>query len=247
MHTAEQRNAVLDRAVSKAGWRLVPALIVMYMLSYLDRANIGFAKQSFQASTGVTEMAFAFGASIFFIGYALFEFSSNLMLHKVGARRWLARIMITWGLVATFMLFAKSDSSFYIVRFLLGSAEAGFFPGAILFMTYWFPAKARGGCWACSISDLPWPNRFSTSSKEQIHRKDFNRLVGGGSCGPAMGETTTPLPDFVLITLETEPKCPSGSFFPSPAWPASAHSLRYPREGPRVPRNFHDTGVRARG
>lgn len=143
-NTVEQKNAVLDRAVSKAGWRLVPVLIAMYMLSYLDRANIGFAKQSFQASTGVTEIAFAFGASIFFIGYALFEFPSNLMLHKLGARRWMARIMVTWGLVATCMLFAKSDMSFYIVRFLLGSAEAGFFPGAILFMTYWFPAKARG-------------------------------------------------------------------------------------------------------
>jgi sugar phosphate permease len=116
----------------------------MYMLSYLDRANIGFAKQSFQANTGVSEVAFAFGASIFFIGYALFEFPSNLILHKVGARVWMARIMITWGAVATCMLFTRSDTSFSIVRFLLGSAEAGFFPGSILFMTYWFPAKARG-------------------------------------------------------------------------------------------------------
>jgi sugar phosphate permease len=143
-NTVEQMNGALNRAVSKAGWRLVPVLILMYMLSYLDRANIGFAKQGFQASTGVTEVAFAFGASIFFIGYALFEFPSNLILHKVGARRWMARIMISWGIVATCMLFVKGDTSFSIVRFLLGSAEAGFFPGAILFMTYWFPAKARG-------------------------------------------------------------------------------------------------------
>jgi len=138
------KKKALDSAVAKAGWRLVPVLILMYMLSYLDRANIGFAKQSFQASTGVSDVAFAFGASIFFIGYALFEFPSNLMLHKVGARRWMARIMITWGAVATCMLFTRNDTSFSIVRFLLGSAEAGFFPGAILFMTYWFPAQARG-------------------------------------------------------------------------------------------------------
>ncbi|MDR3437033.1 MFS transporter [Telmatospirillum sp.] len=137
-------NPVLDRAISKAMWRLVPVLILMYMLSYLDRANIGFAKQAFQASTGVTDIAFAFGASIFFIGYALFEFPSNLMLHKFGARRWMARIMITWGAIAMCMLFTHSDTSFTTVRFLLGSAEAGFFPGAILFITYWFPAKARG-------------------------------------------------------------------------------------------------------
>jgi len=137
-------DAVLDRAITKAAWRLVPVLIAMYMLSYLDRANIGFAKQAFQSSTGVSEAAFAFGASIFFIGYALFEFPSNLALHKVGARRWLARIMITWGCVASMMLFTKSDTSFSVVRFLLGAAEAGFFPGAILYMTYWFPSKARG-------------------------------------------------------------------------------------------------------
>lgn len=142
--TNPANDAVLDRAVSKATWRLVPMLILMYMLSYLDRANIGFAKQAFQASTGVSEAAFAFGASIFFIGYALFEFPSNLALHKVGARRWLARIMITWGLVASCMLFTRSDTSFSTVRFFLGATEAGFFPGAILYTTYWFPAKARG-------------------------------------------------------------------------------------------------------
>jgi sugar phosphate permease len=143
-HPVSSDDPALDRAIAKAAVRLVPILILMYMLSYLDRANIGFAKQAFQASTGVSEVAFAFGASIFFIGYALFEFPSNLMLHLVGARKWMARIMISWGIVATGMLFTRSDTSFTVVRFLLGSAEAGFFPGAILFMTYWFPAKARG-------------------------------------------------------------------------------------------------------
>ncbi|MDR3475104.1 MAG: MFS transporter [Devosia sp.] len=135
---------VLDRAVLKAAKRLLPMLIFMYVLSYMDRANIGFAKQAFQLSTGVSEAAFAFGAGIFFIGYALFEFPSNLALHRYGARRWMARIMVTWGIVASMMLFTKSDTSFSIVRFLLGATEAGFFPGAILYMTYWFPAKSRG-------------------------------------------------------------------------------------------------------
>ena len=139
-----ENTAVLDRAVLKAAKRLLPMLILMYVLSYMDRVNIGFAKQAFQLSTGVSEAAFAFGAGIFFIGYALFEFPSNLALHKFGARRWMARIMITWGIVAGMMLFTRSDTSFSVIRFLLGATEAGFFPGAILYMTYWFPAKSRG-------------------------------------------------------------------------------------------------------
>ena len=137
-------EAALDRATAKATLRLVPFLILMYMLSYLDRANIGFAKQAFQTSTGVSDAAFAFGAGIFFLGYAAFEVPSNLMLHRFGARRWLSRIMVTWGLLAALMVLARGDTSFSVLRLLLGLAEAGFFPGAILYMTYWFPARSRG-------------------------------------------------------------------------------------------------------
>lgn len=137
-------EAALQRATAKATRRLLPFLVLMYMLSYLDRANIGFAKQAFQASTGVSDVAFAFGAGIFFIGYALFEVPSNLMLHRFGARRWMSRIMVTWGLLAAAMVLARGDTSFSVLRLMLGLAEAGFFPGAILFMTYWFPAKSRG-------------------------------------------------------------------------------------------------------
>jgi sugar phosphate permease len=116
----------------------------MYVLSYLDRASIGFAKEAFQNSTGISNVSFAFGISTFFLGYSGFEFPSNLMLHRFGARRWLARIMISWGVVASFMLFTHSATSFSILQFLLGATEAGFFSGTILFMTYWFPARARG-------------------------------------------------------------------------------------------------------
>jgi sugar phosphate permease len=116
----------------------------MYVLSYLDRANIGYAKQAYQSATGISDAAFAFGAGIFFLSYALFEIPSNLMLHRVGARKWMARIMVSWGLVSAAMVFAHSDRSFSLLRLLLGAAEAGFFPGSILFLTYWFPAKARG-------------------------------------------------------------------------------------------------------
>lgn len=137
-------SAVLERAIRRAKWRLIPFMLLMYLLSYLDRANIGYAKQTFQAATGVSDAAFAFGAGVFFLTYALFEVPSNLILHRIGARRWLARIMVTWGLISAAMVFAKNDTSFSVLRLLLGAAEAGFFPGSILFLTYWFPAHARG-------------------------------------------------------------------------------------------------------
>ena len=134
----------LASAVAKARGRLVPFLILMYTMAFLDRSNVGFAKQAFQADTGVTDAAFAFGAGLFFVGYAVLEIPSNLIMHRVGARRWLCRIMVTWGIVAAAMMFATGDTSFYVLRVLLGMAEAGFFPGVILFVTYWFPRRERG-------------------------------------------------------------------------------------------------------
>lgn len=124
--------------------RLMPFLLLMYVLAFLDRVNVGFAKKAFQVDTGISDAAFAFGAGIFFIGYALFEVPSNLVMHKVGARAWMCRIMVTWGLIAGAMAFAHTEFAFYVLRFLLGVAEAGFFPGVILYMTYWVSAKDRG-------------------------------------------------------------------------------------------------------
>lgn len=115
----------------------------MYVCSFLDRANIGFAKQAFQASTGVSNAAYALGAGLFFITYAVFEVPSNLIMHRIGARIWLGRIMISWGLVSAAMMFVKEEWSFYGLRLLLGVAEAGFFPGVILYLTYWFPRRSR--------------------------------------------------------------------------------------------------------
>jgi MFS family permease len=136
-------SSALDRATRKAIHRLVPFLLLMYVLAFLDRANIGFAKAAFQLDTGITDAAYAFGAGIFFAGYALLEIPSNLLMHRVGARLWMCRIMVTWGLVSAATLFVRSQSSFYWVRVLLGVAEAGFFPGAIYFLTRWFPAHVR--------------------------------------------------------------------------------------------------------
>ena len=134
----------LDHAIARARTRLVPFLLLMYVLAFLDRANIGFAKQSFQASAGVSDAAYALGAGIFFVTYALFEVPSNLILHRVGARKWLARIMVSWGLISAAMSLVTGEAAFYALRLLLGAAEAGFFPGVILYLTYWFPDAQRG-------------------------------------------------------------------------------------------------------
>jgi MFS family permease len=138
-----QQTDALDGAVAKAIRRLVPFLLLMYVLAFLDRANIGFAKAAFQADTGLSNAAYAFGAGVFFIGYALLEVPSNLILHRVGARVWMCRIMVTWGLVSAAMMFAHTETAFYWLRFLLGVAEAGFFPGVIYYLTQWFPAASR--------------------------------------------------------------------------------------------------------
>ncbi len=134
---------VLTRAIARARLRLVPFLLLMYVVAFLDRVNIGFAKQSFQSSTGLSESAFAWGAGLFFLSYALFEIPSNLILHRVGARIWMCRIMVTWGLISIATMFVRGPVSFYVLRLSLGFAEAGFFPGVILYLTYWFPARVR--------------------------------------------------------------------------------------------------------
>jgi len=136
-------GTALDKVIAKAIRRLVPFLLLMYVLAFLDRANVGFAKKAFQLDTGLSDAVFAFGAGVFFIGYALFEVPSNLIMHRVGARVWMCRIMVTWGLVSAALMFAHNETSFYVLRFLLGVAEAGFFPGVIYFLTRWFPARAR--------------------------------------------------------------------------------------------------------
>ena len=135
--------ATLDRAVRRARRRLLPFLLLMYVISFLDRANIGFAKEALQRYAGISPKAYALAAGLFFLSYAAFELPSNLILHRVGARVWMARIMVTWGLVSVATMLVKGSSSFYILRLLLGAAEAGFFPGVILYLTYWFPSAVR--------------------------------------------------------------------------------------------------------
>jgi ACS family tartrate transporter-like MFS transporter len=132
-----------ESAVKKASARLVPFLCLLYFIAYLDRVNISFAALQMNADVGISAAAYGLGASMFFIGYLLFEVPSNLVMEKVGARRWLARIMITWGIASIAMVFVVGEKSLYGIRFLLGVAEAGFFPAVIVHLSHWFPRAYR--------------------------------------------------------------------------------------------------------
>ena len=129
--------------IRTVSWRLIPFLVLAYFFSYLDRVNLGFAALTMNAELKFSPIVFAWGAGIFFIGYFIFEVPSNLALEKFGASRWIARIMVTWGIISAAMALVSGVWSFYTLRFLLGVAEAGFFPGIILYLTYWYPAEYR--------------------------------------------------------------------------------------------------------
>src|SRR5215831_130467 len=130
--------------IAKISLRLIPFMFLLYIVSYLDRVNVSFAALQMHEALGFSAEIYSLGAGIFFLAYFTFEVPSNLILHRVGARLWIARIMITWGVISSAMMFVKGPTSFYVLRFLLGAAEAGFFPGMILYLTYWFPNDARG-------------------------------------------------------------------------------------------------------
>ncbi len=135
--------------------RLVPFLFVCYLAAYLDRVNVGFAKLQMAAELGFDDAVYGLGAGIFFVGYVLFEVPSNLVMLRVGARVWIARIMLTWGLISAAMIYARSPTVFYSLRFLLGVAEAGFIPGVLLFLTHWYPAVRRGRITALFLAAIP--------------------------------------------------------------------------------------------
>jgi ACS family tartrate transporter-like MFS transporter len=142
MDSSQERETI-----SKVTWRLIPLLFLCYIIAYIDRINVGFAGLKLQKAFGVDASRYyaiyGWGAGLFFLGYFLFEVPSNLALHKIGARLWIARIMVVWGVVASAMMFVRTPTAFYVMRFLLGAAEAGFFPGVILYLTYWYRTQDR--------------------------------------------------------------------------------------------------------
>lgn len=127
----------------KVSWRLMPHLFLCYILAYLDRVNIGFGKLQMQQDIGMSDAAYGLGAGIFFIGYFLFEVPSNIMLQRIGARRWIGPIMMIWGIISAATLLVKSSAAFLVLRFFLGIVESGFFPGVILYLTFWYPQSRR--------------------------------------------------------------------------------------------------------
>jgi MFS transporter, ACS family, tartrate transporter len=154
--TSGKAESALERATLRAvSRRLIPFLFVCYVVSFLDRVNVGFAALEMNRDVGLSPTVYGFGAGIFFIGYSFFEVPSNLILARTGARLWIARIMITWGLIAAGMMFVRGPLSFYLLRFLLGVAEAGFFPGIIFYLSEWFPANVRARAIARFMTAIP--------------------------------------------------------------------------------------------
>ncbi|WP_028921135.1 MFS transporter [Pseudonocardia acaciae] len=160
MSVSPARPELTASAVAKATRRLVWVLVLLYVVNYLDRVNVGFAALTMNADIGLSTAAYGLGAGLFFIGYFLFEVPSNLILHRVGAQVWMARIMISWGVLASASAFIQGPVSFYLVRFLLGIAEAGFFPGIVLYLTYWFPRARRANIMSLFMLGVPLASVF---------------------------------------------------------------------------------------
>jgi len=149
--TRDEEGAVY----AKVMWRLLPFLFLCYVFAYLDRVNVGFAKLSMMNDLGFSEAVYGLGAGVFFVGYVLFEVPSNIVMLKVGARFWITRIMVTWGIISACTMFVTTPTQFYVLRFLLGMAEAGFFPAVLLYLTYWFPSSRRGKVTALFMTGIP--------------------------------------------------------------------------------------------
>ncbi|MDU5780601.1 MAG: MFS transporter [Pantoea sp.] len=158
MHASSAPSELERQTVRRVVWRILPFLIVCYLIAIIDRGNIGMASLQMNEDLGLSKAVFGLASSLFFIGYFLFEVPSNLAMQKIGAKIWISRIMITWGIVSVCTAFVQSSEMLYLLRFLLGAAEAGFFPGVILYLTYWIPAKYRARVIATFMVAIPAAN-----------------------------------------------------------------------------------------
>lgn len=156
MSSTQSPNAEIARsALTKASWHILPLIVLAYVCALMDRVNIGFAALQMNVDLGFSATVYGLGGGLFFLSYALFEVPSNVLLARFGARRWIARIMITWGLLGAGMMFVRTPSQFYVMRFLLGAAEAGFFPGVIFYLSQWYPRSHRGRAFSIFYSAVP--------------------------------------------------------------------------------------------
>jgi len=155
-------DAFRNRTIARISWRLLPLIIVSYLIAYIDRTNVAFAALTMNKDVGISSYVYGVGAGIFFIGYALFEVPSNMILERVGARRWIARIMVSWAIISALMALTVGPTSFLVLRFLLGVAEAGFFPGIIFYLTTWYPSRYRGRVISALFLAVPVSNALAS-------------------------------------------------------------------------------------
>lgn len=205
--TAAQAGATRD-VYAKVTWRIVPLLSLCYILAYLDRINIGFAQLQMKTDLGFTDAIYGLGAGIFFLGYFLFEVPSNILLMKVGARKTITRIMVVWGLISASMAFIHAPWTFYTLRFFLGAFEAGFFPGIILYLMFWYPGAYRGRVIAIFSS----ASAFAGVVGGPLSGWIMNDLTGAGGLAGWQwlfileGIPTTLLGSFVFFYLDDHPR-----------------------------------------
>jgi MFS transporter, ACS family, tartrate transporter len=192
------------RTIVKISWRLLPLIIASYLVAYIDRTNVSFAALTMNPDLGITAYMYGWGAGIFFLGYALFEVPSNMILERVGARRWIARIMITWGIISALMATATGPVSFLILRFLLGVAEAGFFPGIIFYLSIWFPAVWRGRVISALFLAVPISNALASIISGAILEMDGTLCLKGWQWVFILEAIPAVLLAFVVLRVMTD-------------------------------------------
>jgi D-galactonate transporter len=197
-----------EATFKKVAGRLIPFLFLCYIVAFLDRVNVGFAKLQMAPDLGFSDTVYGFGAGIFFIGYFIFEVPSNVILEKVGAKLWIARIMIFWGIISCGFMFVKTEFWFYTLRFILGVAEAGFFPGIILYMTYWFPSSRRARMTALFMTAIAIANVIGSPVSGAImqYMDGFNGWRGWQWLFLLEGIPSVIIGVLVLVLLDNGPK-----------------------------------------
>ena len=177
--TLTEENSLEAATMRRVSWRLMPFLLMAYLLCYIDRVNVGFASLQMNKAVGIDPKTYGLGAGIFFIGYFILEVPSNLALERFGARTWIARIMLTWGIISGAFALIGGPTSFLVLRFLLGAAEAGFFPGVILYLTYWYPAVYRAKIVGIFMVAIPWAGLIGSPISGAILGMDGILGLGG--------------------------------------------------------------------
>ncbi|MGF6873852.1 MFS transporter [Paraburkholderia sp. MM5477-R1] len=201
-----ERAGALASAVRKIKLRVLPLFVVMFIVNYIDRVNIGFVRQHLSADLGIGAAAYGLGAGLFFISYAIFEVPSNILLQRYGAKLWLARIMLTWGLAAAGMAFVRGETSFYAMRLLLGAAEAGFFPGVIYYFTQWLPSNERGKAMAIFLSGSALASVLSGPISGGLMLIEGAGLRGWQWMFIIEGMFSVVLAGFILLWLDSKPR-----------------------------------------